>query len=73
MSDVLCVTAKLDCQCPLWVRSGHQHISAGCPLYPQKRTLVERVAMSALYHKQTFRTAAKNVDHLVGAREQLRV
>ena len=25
-----------------------------CPLYPQKRTLIERVGMSALCHKQTF-------------------
>jgi len=30
-------------------------MSAGCPLYPQKRTLVERVGMSALCHKQTCR------------------
>src|SRR5262249_23296264 len=30
-----------------------------CLLYPQNRTLVERVAMSALCQKQTFYTAAK--------------
>ena len=38
MSDVLCVTAKLDCQCPLWVKSIHRGTSNQCPLYPQKRT-----------------------------------
>ena len=31
----LCVTAKSDCQCPLWVKSRHQHMSASCPLYPK--------------------------------------
>src|SRR5262252_1251077 len=36
------------CSCPLWVKSRHQRMSAECPLYPQKRTLVERVGMSAL-------------------------
>src|SRR5262249_55813729 len=35
-------------ECPLWVRSRHWSASAQCPLYPQKRTLVERGAMSAL-------------------------
>jgi hypothetical protein len=32
-----------------------------CPLYPQKRTLVSAVLMSALCQKQTFCTAVKNV------------
>ena len=34
-------------------------MSASCPLYPQKRTLVERVGMSALCQKRTFCTAAE--------------
>src|SRR6516225_8714300 len=34
---------------------------SGCPLYPQKRTLVERVGMSAFCQKRTFRTAAEMV------------
>jgi hypothetical protein len=33
----------------------------GCPLYPRKRTLIERVGMSALCQKQTFCAAVKNV------------
>jgi hypothetical protein len=37
---------------------GWRRTSARCPLYPQKRTLVERVGMSALCQKQTLRTAA---------------
>jgi hypothetical protein len=40
-------------QCPLWVISGHSVRSRPCPLYPRMRTLVERVGMSALCHKQT--------------------
>jgi hypothetical protein len=35
-------------QCPLWVKSGHCAVSGRCPLYPQKRTLIERVGMSAV-------------------------
>src|SRR6516225_2210467 len=31
-------------QCPLWVKSRHQRMSAPCPLYPQKRTLVSVAA-----------------------------
>ena len=27
-------------ECPLWVKSRHQRVSASCPLYPQKRTLM---------------------------------
>ena len=42
------------------------------PLYPQKRTLVERVGMSALCQKQTssvsklFRFKSPTLDHLIG-------
>ena len=34
-----------------------------CPLYPQKRTLAERVGMSALCQKQTLPTALCGVFH----------
>src|SRR5262249_53327316 len=43
--------------------------AAQCPLYPQKRTLIERVRMSALCQK---RTLAASFDHLVGAGKQCR-
>src|SRR5262249_53531339 len=39
--------------CPLWVISGHRGKLKECPLYPQKRTLVERVGMSAFCQKRT--------------------
>src|SRR5262249_18325868 len=39
-------------------------IEARCPLYPQKRTLVERVGMSALCQKQTL---SYSFDQIVGA------
>ena len=45
---VLCVTANFDRECPLWVISGHSPTFGRCLLYPQKQTLIERVAMSAL-------------------------
>ena len=37
--DLLCITARMQRRCPLWVRSGHWGTSSECPLYPQKRTL----------------------------------
>src|SRR5215469_8526688 len=46
--------ATLRRSCPLWVKSRHRKGSAGCPLYPQKRTLIERVRMSALCQEQTL-------------------
>ena len=48
-----CVATILRIECPLWVISGHFAKSGRCPLYPQKRTLVERVRMSALCQKET--------------------
>ena len=48
-----CTAAILSRPCPLWVKSGHSAMSVWCPLYPQKRTLVERVEMSALCQKRT--------------------
>src|SRR5262249_16839645 len=58
--------------CPLWVKSRHSATSERCPLYPQKRTLVEHVAMSAMCQKRTFCAAVKNVviRSLVGACQQ---
>src|SRR6516162_8285602 len=43
--------------CPLWVKSGHWGTSEQCPLYPQKRTLISTVVMSALCQKRTLRSA----------------
>ena len=39
--------------CPLWVISGHRSTFSPCPLYPQKRTLLEPIGMSALCHVWT--------------------
>ena len=39
--------------------SGPSRRFAPCPLYPQKRTLVERVEMSALCQKQTSQASAQ--------------
>jgi hypothetical protein len=39
--------------CLLWVKSRHDDLNSRCPLYPQKRTLLEPVAMSALCQKRT--------------------
>src|SRR5215470_9688058 len=60
------------CECPLWVKSGHDGSNLQCPLYPQKRTSVEAVGMSALCQKQTFCTAARMLlfDHLVSAQQR---
>jgi hypothetical protein len=43
-----------------------------CPLYPQKRTSLSTIAVSALCQKQTFCAAAKTslFDHLVGAHQK---
>src|SRR5215472_10560943 len=40
-------------RCPLWVKSGHSLTFGRCLLYRQKRTLIERVGMSALCHVWT--------------------
>ena len=37
-----------------WVISGHFVEIRRCPLYPQKRTLAERIGMSALCQKRTY-------------------
>jgi 2-hydroxychromene-2-carboxylate isomerase len=60
-------TTKFDSETakfPLGVISGHGDKSAECPLCPRKRTLIERVRMSALCRKQTSSSAS--IDHLVG-------
>src|SRR5215831_11241548 len=48
-----CTAAIVKRECPLWVKSRHRGTSDQCPLYPQKRTLIERVGMSALCQKRT--------------------
>src|SRR5262249_42318245 len=61
------------------VKSGHFDMSDQCPLYPQKRTLVEPLGMSALCQKRTFfkqdatldlSTVVASVDQGSGNREQ---
>jgi hypothetical protein len=42
------LSAEPQLRCPLWVKSRHDALKLRCPLYPQKRTLIEPVAMSAL-------------------------
>src|SRR5215831_18506641 len=61
VSGSFCAAAILSRSCPLWVKSGHCGAATRCPLYPQKRTLIERVVMSALCHK---RTSTELLDHL---------
>ena len=39
---------------PLWVNNGHLCKLEECPLYPQKRTSLSAIAMSAKCQKQTF-------------------
>ena len=51
--SAFCVAAKLVGSCPLWVRSGHSPTFGRYPLYPQKRTLIISVEMSALCHVWT--------------------
>ena len=41
--------------CPLWVISRHNGPFGSCPLYPQQRTFVSALSMSALCHKRTSR------------------
>src|SRR5262249_11793380 len=36
------------------VKSGHWDTAVKCPLYPRKRTLVERLGMSVMCQKRTF-------------------
>src|SRR6516165_5656945 len=59
-------------QCPLWVKSRHRSTSASCPLYPRKRTFVERVRMSALCQKRThaLQQTVSLFDHVIGALPQ---
>jgi hypothetical protein len=54
-------------RCPLWVKSRHCGISNQCPLYPQKRTWLSTVVMSALCQKQT---SAFQTDHLAVTAER---
>jgi hypothetical protein len=46
-------------------------LCAGCPLYPQKRTLEDITSMSALCQKRTHAPQQKGLfDHLVGAAKE---
>jgi hypothetical protein len=67
-APVLCATANLGTRLPQWVTSGRWRVSASCPLFCRKRTLVQRSAMSALCHKRTDapQQNAVSFDHFVG-------
>jgi hypothetical protein len=55
--------------CPLWVKSRHSSRFALRPLYPQKRTSLSAIPMSALCQKQTLARLTP-FDHLFGAGKQ---
>ena len=38
-----CVATILRTVCPLWLISGHRNTFEPCPLYPQTRTLIDRI------------------------------
>jgi hypothetical protein len=59
-------------QCPLWVKSRHCISSASCPLYPQKRTLIERVRDVRFVPGADSCNATKRIlfDYLIGAAKQ---
>src|SRR5215471_1931050 len=50
-----CTAAILNRPCPLWVKSRPRGTSNQCPLYPQKRTSLRVIGMSALCQKRTLR------------------
>ena len=54
VSAALCNTAKSARRCPFWVKSGRDGSNLQCPLYPQKRTSLSTVVMSALCQKRTY-------------------
>jgi len=43
LRDALCITENSDCQCPLWVISGHCRRTSECPLYPLKAGIAKHV------------------------------
>src|SRR6516225_2374268 len=49
-------------RCPLWFKTGHDALQSRCPLYPQKRTWLGTIVVSALCHK---RTSGPLLDHIV--------
>ena len=68
-----CVRRARPLPCPLWVKSGHLIAACRCPLYPQKRTLLSAITMSALCHKQTSsgRPLAATSEVLLGVISQV--
>src|SRR5262249_2948767 len=56
-----CSTGATGC-CALWVKSRHYSASAQCPLYPRKRTLIERVGMSACANNEHWQRLLCNVE-----------
>src|SRR5262249_50496817 len=56
-----CTAAIPNRSCPLWVKSRHSAAQRRCPLYPPKRTLLERVEMSAFLPKADSFGAAKRI------------
>jgi hypothetical protein len=59
---------RVRAQGPLWVISRHSPTLGRCLLYPQKRTLISRVVMSALCQKRTL-CAAANSRHSITSSE----
>ena len=49
----VCTAATLSRRCPLWVKSRHQRMSAGCPLYPRKRTPLHSITIDFVYGSRT--------------------
>jgi hypothetical protein len=72
-TSLVCSAAQSRESCPLWVKSGHRSASNRCLLYPQKRTLLRAIGMSALCQKRAFscawqqgNTGRKSAEHHLG-------
>jgi hypothetical protein len=62
-----------DSSCPLWVNNGHRSSLKQCPLYIRKRTLVERVGMSASCKKRKSDRRRAKTAGAIGANRGVRV
>jgi hypothetical protein len=58
-------------ECLLWVKSRHRGISNRCPLYPHKRTLIERIWMSA--HSNQLSPDMRAASALIEQESQLKI